>query len=171
MDGLKYRVLCADPPWRFNDKLPGKGRGAAKHYDVMTTEQLFQFQLPPLEDDCYMFMWRVAAMQYDALELCKAWGFTPKTELVWVKKTKTGKRWFGMGHHLRAEHESCIVATRGRPKPRVRNIRTVFEAKAGRHSEKPDEFFEIVENFSDGPYVELFARRRRKGWMCYGNEI
>ncbi len=28
----RYRVLTADPPWPFKDKLPGKGRGAAKHY-------------------------------------------------------------------------------------------------------------------------------------------
>ena len=54
-------VLVADPPWRFNDKLPGKGRGAAKHYGCMGLDALANFELPPLQNDCYLLMWRVAA--------------------------------------------------------------------------------------------------------------
>lgn len=165
------RVLVADPPWRFNDRLPGKGRGAAKHYDLLGLVDLLGFELPPLAPDCYLFLWRVAAMQEEALRICRAWGFEPKTELVWVKTTKTGKRHFGMGRHLRASHESCIVATRGRPKPLVHNVRSVFEAPVGRHSAKPDAFYDLVEAFAPGPYVELFARRHRPGWTCFGNEL
>jgi N6-adenosine-specific RNA methylase IME4 len=168
---LTYRVVVADPPWAFTDKLPGAGRGAGKHYGVMSHRSIGQFELPELDRDCYLFLWRVSAMVPEAYDVCKAWGFVAKTELVWRKKTKTGKRWFGMGHHLRAEHESCIVAVRGSPKPLVRNIRTVFEAKAGRHSEKPEEFYDLVESFAPGPYLELFARRKRPGWTCVGDEV
>ena len=163
---ILYKVLVADPPWQFSDTL-GK-RGAGSQYSCLTLEQIEGFHLPPMEKDSYLFLWRVSSQVQEAYRVVDAWGFVPKTEIVWVKRTKNNKRHFGMGRHLRAEHETCIVATRGSPKPKVRNIRSVFEAKVGAHSQKPDEFYEIVEAFSEGPYAELFARRFRRGWFCMG---
>jgi N6-adenosine-specific RNA methylase IME4 len=168
---LAARVLVADPPWAFGDRLPGPSRGAAKNYSVMATEAIARFALPPLERNAWLFLWRVSAMQGHAITVARAWGFEPKTELVWRKLTTTGKPWFGMGHYLRAAHETCIVAVRGSVRPRVRNIRSVFEAEAGAHSEKPEAFYRIVEQLTGGPYVELFARRRRLGWYCFGDEL
>lgn len=165
------RVLVADPAWKFGDSLPGAGRGAIKHYQCMSVEDIERFELPTLMDDCYLFLWRVSAMVEEAYRVCRAWGFVPKSELVWRKRTVNGAEHFGMGHHVRATHESCIIATRGKPKPKVRNIRSMFDAQVGRHSEKPDAFYELVERFADGPYVELFARRERAGWTCLGNEL
>lgn len=170
--GTPARVLVADCPWRFDDKLPGPGRGAEKHYATLSVAELCAFLLPPLEPDCHLFFWRVAAMQREALEVIDAWGFTVKTEIVWLKRTSGGKRHFGMGRTLRAEHETCLVATRGRPAVKRRDIRSTFEAIAERvHSRKPEAFFELIESLCDGPYVELFARRRRPGWTCLGNEL
>ncbi len=177
MSGEHARVLVADPPWQFADKLPGKGRGAARHYATMTPEAICRFPLPPLADDCILFLWRVASMQQAALDVVRIWGFTVKTELIWLKKTTTGGRWFGMGHTLRAEHEVCLVATKGRPQVKSHSVRTTFTtdvtgfaAQVGRHSEKPEKFYQIVETLSAGPYVELFARRQRLGWTCLGDE-
>lgn len=164
-------VLVADPPWLFRDGLPGTKRGAVKHYPCMSLSALLAFPIPRMAPDSVLFMWRVAALQQEALELVHAWGFSPKTELVWQKTTRTGKKHFGMGRILRASHESCIVATRGRALPKVRNVRSTFEAAVGRHSEKPDAFFRIVEALYDGPYVELFARRQREGWVCIGDGL
>ena len=165
------RVLVADPPWPFKDKLPGAGRGAAKHYGLLSMRDLRCFSLPPLADDAVLFLWRVASMVEEAAALARAWGFVPKSELVWLKRTSGGKRWFGMGRITRMEHETCLIATRGRPKALSRSIRSTFEAPAGRHSAKPEAFFDLVEALYDGPYAELFARRRRPGWSCYGNEL
>lgn len=39
------------------------------------------------------------------------------------------------------------------------------------HSHKPEEQFAVIERLSDGPYLELFARRHQPGWDCWGNEI
>lgn len=168
---MSYRVLCADPPWSFGDKLPGKSRGAAKNYDVMSIDDICAFELPPLEPDAYLFMWRVSSQVEEAYRVCRAWGFVPKTEIVWLKRTATGKRWFGMGRHVRAEHETAIVAVRGRPQRLVANIRSTFEATAGQHSAKPEAFYGLVEALAPGPYAELFARRERAGWTCLGNEL
>lgn len=161
--------LVADPPWLFKDKLGTKG--ANSQYSCLPLSELKSYPLPELADSGYLFLWRVASLQSEALELAEAWGYTVKTELVWRKLTASGKRHFGLGHHLRAEHEVCLVGTRGRPKPLRRNLRTVFDAKVRQHSRKPDEFYRLVESFCPGPRAELFARQRREGWLSLGNEV
>ena len=174
---MKAHALCADPPWQLKDQLPGPGRGASKHYQTLGLSEICRFLTEPggiggqIADDCILFLWRLASMPREALDVCSAWGFVPKAEIVWIKKTATGKRWFGMGHYTRAEHETCIIAVRGRPKIKTHSIRSTFEAPAGRHSQKPEEFYDIVEQLCDGPYLELFARRERPGWLCLGDEL
>lgn len=110
-------------------------------------------------------------MVEEAYQVCRSWGFVPKTEIVWCKRTALGKRWFGMGRTVRAEHEVAIVATRGKPTVKRHDVRSTFEAPAGRHSEKPEAFYDLVESLCEGPYCELFARRQRPGWTCLGNEL
>lgn len=164
-------VLVADCPWPFGDSLPGPGRGAASHYSTLSMFDLQRFTLPPLLPDSLLFLWVVESMQEEGLRVCRAWGFTPKTSGVWIKKTPNGKRHFGMGRTLRAEHERFIVASRGRPEILSKSVRSVFEAAVGEHSAKPEEFYALVERLSAGPYAELFARRHRRGWFCYGDEV
>lgn len=167
-----FRVVCADPPWSFGDKLPGASRGAEKNYAVMTVEDICRLALPPISENALLFLWRVSSQPEEALRVVRAWGFVPKTEIVWLKKTANGKRWFGMGRIVRAEHETCIVAKRGRVDVLAKNIRSTFEAASGTHSEKPECFYtDIVEKLSEGPYLELFARRTRSGWVTLGNEV
>lgn len=173
------RVLVADPPWRFDDHLPGRGRGADKHYHTLPLHEIMRFPLPPLHGDALLFLWRVAALPAAALDVVSAWGFTPKAELVWVKTSKGSRKpapegvqlAIGMGHYTRAAHEICLIATRGAPKVRDRAVRSVLFAQRGAHSAKPDTFYALVERLAEGPYAELFARRRRDGWTQYGNEL
>jgi site-specific DNA-methyltransferase (adenine-specific) len=186
-----FAVVVADPPWPFRDKLPGASRGAKKNYDVLSLDDIRAGRFtgggnvvavldgPNVADDAYLFLWRVSAMVEEACSVVRAWGFVPKSEVVWRKQTVNGKRHFGMGRHVRMEHEVCIVATRGKPKPLSRSVRSVFDAPApsgpnGRaiHSAKPDAFYrDVVEKLYHGPYLELFARRRLEGWTCVGNEV
>jgi len=180
----KFQVLVADPPWPFDDKLPGATRGAEMNYKVLSIKGIKDFiWIPPCKEfqgdsivdhlapDCTLFLWRVASMQQEALDVVKAWGFTLKTELVWLKRTVNGARHFGMGRTVRAEHETCLIAVRGKPVTLDLSIRSTFEAPTGRHSEKPEAFFKIVERLRAGPYLELFARRHRDGWTCLGDEL
>lgn len=194
------RVLVADPPWKFSDGLPGPKRGARKHYKTMSVADIRHFPLPPVTDDALLFLWRVASMQEEALSVVRAWGFVPKSEIVWLKTgqedrdlvVRIGKlskhratdeelieiaiaearrTSFGMGRYTRQAHEVCLIAKRGMASVKSRSQRSVFYAPRGAHSEKPDEFFRIVESLADGPYVELFARKQREGWSCFGDEL
>jgi N6-adenosine-specific RNA methylase IME4 len=168
-----FDVVCADPPWSYGDSLPGKARGAVKHYGCLPLAEIKDYRLPPVAKDALLFLWCVEAMPQEALDVVSAWGFTPKTSMVWAKLTRTGKRHFGMGRFVRASHERCIIATRGRGIDLVRDhsIRSVFEAPVGRHSEKPDEFYALVAKMTSGRRCELFARRPRPGFVPFGDQV
>jgi N6-adenosine-specific RNA methylase IME4 len=138
----------------------------------MSIEEIKNYSLPLMSEDCLLFLWRLASMQEQALSVCRAWGFRPYGELIWRKKTIRNKNWFGMGLLIRGSHETCLIGVKKMPMPLNKNIRSVFDAPyTGKHSGKPDEFYQIVERISIGPYVELFARRQRPGWTCLGDEM
>jgi N6-adenosine-specific RNA methylase IME4 len=165
----------------FGDKLPGPSRGAEKNYACLTVADICAFPLPVLADDGILLLWRVSAMVEEAMRVVRAWGFEPKSEIVWVKTKKDGDvdapeppLSFGMGRYVRASHETCIVAARGRAASLVedRAVRSVFYAPRGEHSEKPAAFYALAERLvKTGKRVELFARRVRPGWEGYGDQL
>lgn len=166
-------VLVADPPWQFRDKLPGPGRGAEKHYACMPLEQLKAFPLPGIGPNAVLFLWRVASMQEEALAVARAWGFTIKSEIVWLKTTRTGKPAFGMGHYTRAAHETCLIGVRGKGcLPAIRNVRSTFSAPLGVHSRKPDAFYGLVRAmYPHSRKIELFARVARPNFEQHGDQL
>ncbi len=171
-----YRVIVADPPWKFGDKLPGPSRGAERNYGVMTVEDVKWFLTDEgiaVADNAWLFLWRVASMQEEALSVVRAWGFTVKSEIVWNKVTKDGGPRIGMGRYVRNAHEVCLVCTRGKVAPHDRGVPSWFTAPRGEHSAKPDEFWDIVHRLvdTDDPRTELFARKHRAGWDAVGHQL
>ena len=49
--------------------------------------------------------------------------------------------------------------------------RSNANAPAGKHSEKPQEFYELVDALCPGSKLDVFARERRDGWESYGHEV
>lgn len=170
---MTFRVLVADPPWQFDDALPGPKRGAGKHYATMRTEDICALRLPELAPGALLFLWRVASMLEDAVRVCRAWGFRPVSEVTWCKTTREGRPHIGMGRYVRNAHEGCLVGARKGSAASIvdHGVPSWFMAPRGRHSEKPREFYELVERLAPAPYVELFARAERPGWTCLGNEL
>lgn len=174
---MKYNIIYADPAWQFSNKNTGGSlkSGASAHYSTITLEQMKALPIDTIAaDDCVLVMWWVGSQPQEAIDLVKAWGFTIKTMtgFVWVKITRTGLPFFGMGFWTRAGSECAIIATRGKTKPASHSVRSVRTAKVGRHSEKPAEFRDdIVRLCGDLPRIELFARESVTGWDAWGNEV
>ena len=118
-------------------------------------------------------MWCVDPMLPEALEVIKAWGFKYKTVgFTWAKQNKNDLGMFtGLGYWTRANPEMCLLATKGKPKRISKSVKQLIVSQRQEHSRKPDEVYERIEQLLDGPYVELFARRERKGWDSWGNEL
>jgi N6-adenosine-specific RNA methylase IME4 len=159
----KYRTIVVDPPWDYGNK---SGRHGVP-YQTMTLERVCAFDIERWapSDDVHLYLWVTDAYAGDVYQVTRAWGFEPKAWLVWVKDR------IGMGNYFRHQHECCVFAVRGKLRLSRMNASTVFNAPVGRHSEKPDAFYSLVESCSPGPYLDVFARRHRPGWAVYGDEV
>ncbi len=77
-----------------------------------------------------------------------------------------------LGDDLDAEVARIIAAKGTAEREKLLRAETSwFTWPRGRHSAKPEAFQDIVEQVSPGPYLELFARRKRLGWDSWGNEV
>lgn len=168
----RYSIIYADPPWMYNDGAQGKG--AAFKYQLQDDEWLYNLPVESIaEDNAVLFLWATFPKMESALELIRRWGFTYKTlAFNWVKTTKNGKIFFGMGNWTRSNPEVCLLATRGKPKRVSAGISSVLMAPREEHSKKPDIVRDlIVQLCGNLSRIELFARQRVPGWHCWGNQV
>lgn len=164
----KFKVWYADPPWDIAQT--GK-RGAIQHYDLMTLERIKQ--IGPLiqelsDDNATLLMWVTSAALPEGIEVLRSWGFTYKSHAAW------DKYYMGLGTYFRSSHETLLHGVRGKAPFKFRGQRSTLLFPRTEHSRKPDEMIPLIERLLDGPYAELFARRRpnsRSDWSVWGNEI
>jgi N6-adenosine-specific RNA methylase IME4 len=176
-------VIIADPPWSYanwSDAAHGAARSA---YSCMAIEDICAI---PVGDqfaakDCMLYLWVTGPKIPEGLKVCEAWGFEYVAWIPWVKFTpSTGQIYRGIGFHTMAAAEMLFICRRGKPKAKDRKDtpigllvgeERVFWAPRTKHSKKPEEIQDWIERKFDGPYLELFARRNRPSWTCYGNEL
>ena len=159
----KYKTILADPPWDINQK--GK-RGAANHYDLMTLDRIKAMPVKDLcEENAHLYLWVPNGLLQEGLDVIKAWGFVFRSPVYWIKPR------LGLGNYIRNASETWLFATRGYAPVKFHAQPNWLFAPLQDHSHKPEEQFAIIERLSDGPYLELFARRRQPGWDVWGNEI
>ena len=172
---LKYNVIYADPPWTFKTySNKGKDRSPEKHYSVMSFKDICNMPVGNIaRDNSVLLMWAIDPLLDKAFEVIKAWGFTYKTvAFTWAKLNKTKPGFFtGLGYWTRGNPEMCLLATRGKPKRLNKSIPQLVISERQEHSRKPDIVYDHIEKMLEGPYIELFARRKRDGWTSWGNEV
>ena len=171
----KYKVIYADPPWYFKTYSSlGEGRNPNNHYPCMEIKDIENLPVANLADkDCVLLMWVVDAMLDQAIDIIKAWGFKYKTVgFTWAKTNRKKLGFFtGLGYWTRGNPEMCLLATKGRPSRKAMDVAQLVVSQRGRHSEKPLLHKEI-ERLVDGPYIELFARKKPfDNWDYWGNEV
>jgi len=154
----KFRTLVIDPAW-----ISEGGRGCA--YALQTQEELLKLPvLQWLEDDAHVYLWATSFELENAFELLRRWGVEYRQTLIWNKIHSNGAPRIGMGHYFRNTAEFVLFGVRGslRTRDKARSLPNTFEAPVGRHSEKPDRFYEIVREASYPSFGELYQRKPRK---------
>jgi N6-adenosine-specific RNA methylase IME4 len=173
-----FRCVMADPPWSYRASQPTERlrpcvergehpAGIGHYYETMRTAQIAALPVAEwCEPDAVLFLWATVPLLPDAMRVMEAWGFRYKTMLTWHKTDRDG-----MGYWFRVFTEHLLVGVRGNVKAFGSMRRNVVECRRGRHSEKPEQVREIVEEVCAGPRLEMFARVQRPGWHCMGNEV
>lgn len=180
-----FRVIVADPPWQFkSNSAANPGRNPRRHYDTMSLDDIKGLPVGDIAaPDCGLFLWITAPFLAVGahLPIMKAWGFKPSTILTWTKlKQSYQPGWailhvnkqlhVGTGMTFRGNAEFVVLGKRGRSIRQNAGVLGTFLSPVREHSRKPDDFFAMVERYSEGPYCELFARQSRSGWATWGNE-
>ncbi len=176
-----YGAILADPPWQYNCWADSdKAHGTTKsHYNTMQPEQIAALPVATLAaPSSVLFMWCCWPNLLESIDVLKNWGFNYKTcAFSWLKAdpyrlfSLEQDVYMGLGYWTRANSEPCLLATRGKPKRLNADVRQGIIAPRREHSRKPDGIHDRIERLVAGPYLELFARQKRPGWDCWGNEV
>ncbi len=173
---IGFGTILADPPWRFTNRT---GKVAPEHkrlnrYETLSLDEIKAIPVSKVTaQKCHLYLWVPNALLQEGLEVLKAWGFTYKSNIVWHKVRKDGgPDGRGVGFYFRNTTELILFGVKG-------NVRTldpgrsqvnIIRTQKQEHSRKPDELYEIIEKCSLGPYLEIFARGKRKGWDVFGDQ-
>lgn len=174
---IKYKTIVADPPWMpslgstWISSFKDKGR-PHRQYPTMTLGEIKSLNIPAATQ-AHLYLWTIAQHVDWAYDVARAWGFDPVILWTWKKPG------LGVGR-FQCNTEHILVGRKGsrHGNPFGQGGRhmaatggTLFEWPRGRHSEKPNEFFNLVEQLSPSPRLEMFARNPRMGWDVWGNEV
>jgi N6-adenosine-specific RNA methylase IME4 len=174
--GYAFSCVVADPPWKVNRlESPGnvafgtQGRvlkSVLLEYPTMSVEEIAALKVPAAKD-AHLYIWTINSYIEDTYAIARAWGFEPSTMLYWLKQPMG----LGLGGAFVPCVEPILFCRRGKLPWKSRCDRNWWGWPRGKHSQKPEEFQTVVESVSPGPYLEMFARRKRPGWVSWGNEV
>ena len=165
----KYQTIYADPPWEQTFSGKWKKHQALRNieYPTMSIEIIKSLPVGELSNiGCHLWLWTTNQYLPAGFEVMESWGFKYLAPITWVKPS-------GIGNYFIHRTQTLLFGYKGKCKfPLLRYKPTVLETSLPkRHSQKPNEFYELIESISPEPRLELFARNKREGWDCWGNEV
>jgi N6-adenosine-specific RNA methylase IME4 len=169
---MAYNIIVVDPPWPIK-KLTHSARPnqTTMDYSVMDVAQIGALPIGALAaEECLCFLWTTQKYLWGARAILEGWGFHQLLTMVWEK---TYGRSAGMAlYGFRWNAEFILVGYNKKPElwPKRKLIPAVFQSENWHHSEKPDKFYDMIQVLGE-QRIDVFARKRREGWTCIGNEI
>ena len=86
-----FKVVVADPPYGFSDKLEMSEikRGSEANYDTLSIEDLKDLEVKDIcDENSILALWCPSSLLSEGLDIMKAWGFRQTQTHIWVKTKK-----------------------------------------------------------------------------------
>jgi N6-adenosine-specific RNA methylase IME4 len=160
-------TIVIDPPWDWGDEGDVDQFGRARPtYETMPLADIAKVPIRKIASpDAHLYLWITNRSLPKGFQLLERWRFRYVTCLTWIKPS------IGMGNYFRGQTEHVLFGVRGSLPLLRRDVGTALVApRPAGHSTKPDEFYDLIETCSPGPWMDIFARRDRPGWLTWGAE-
>jgi N6-adenosine-specific RNA methylase IME4 len=131
----------------------------------MTIDEIKGIKIPS-GPECHLFLWTTQRFLRDSFDIMESWGFSFIFNMVWHKNG--GFQPFNLPQY---NCEFCMYGRKGTPHfSTTKDFFTCFSAKRGKHSEKPEEFYDIIRRVTYGKRIDMFNRREITGFDVWGNQ-
>jgi N6-adenosine-specific RNA methylase IME4 len=181
-DDQKYRLIIADPNWQYANYGMKKHGAAKAHYAGSGVEEICKIPVQKWADkDCILGLWCTWPKLHDGMRVMEAWGAAYVTGIPWVKTSpSSGNIRTGIGMWFQSTSELLLFGRFGKAKAPKREDPVLgllcgserqFYAPVREHSSKPMSIYDWAEERLSGPYLELFARNKLRGWTSWGHDL
>lgn len=163
----KFDVIVIDPPWPMEKILREvHPEQVTMDYPTMQESELEDIKIPSSKD-CHLWLWTTHKFMPMAFRLAAGWGLKYVCTFVWHKPG--GFQPFNLPQY---NCEFALYCRRGSPEfTTTKDFPVCFNAPRGKHSEKPEKFYDMVSRVTSGKRLDMFARRKIKGFSSWGNEV
>ena len=173
-----YGIIYSDPPWPqkkggLRKVAPNQGRELDyKTLSIPEIKEIHKHFFEEVEDKHDVFMWTIDKFLHDTEQMMAELGYVLHARFVWDKGNGVAP-----GFTVRFTHEYLLWFYQPgkmlKPVPEQRGKwATVLRERSTTHSTKPDIAYVMLETmFPEAKKLEMFARRRRKGWDSWGDEV
>jgi N6-adenosine-specific RNA methylase IME4 len=181
-----FRMLLADNPWLYKLRSKkGEQKSAQAKYKCLpihVIQSMGKSVALLAATDSIIGMWGTSPMLLQQVDTLHRWGFRYAGLWPWFKGSPNSEgddpediEWnpaFGTGYIGRSCSEFMLIGTRGNPVllDSAKSERAAFFDPVREHSRKPDDQYRKLEAIGPGPYLEIFSRTDRPGWVHFGNQ-
>lgn len=169
----KFATVVIDPPWpiQWSDAYSAKATYRRMSYDTMSLDEIKALPVQSiLMDHAFVYCWTTVKFLRSAFECLDAWGLEYIYTMAWHKAGGPSPVTAPI-YNL----EPILVGRQGMPK--YRTTKGLFLCNSwpyfvdvGSHSAKPEAFYDLLRRVTHGPRLDIFNRRRIKGFRGWGYE-
>ena len=164
----QYACVVIDPPWPMK-KIQRKvaPNQVDMDYPLMTISEIRALDIPAiLLDDAWVFLWTIQKYLSQSFAILGGWNLTHRYTMIWHKPGG-----FQPYNSPQFNAEFVAVGSKGNPQlTSQKDFNTCFMAARGKHSVKPQTFYDTLMRVTAPPRIDLFNRRPIYGFERWGNE-